>query len=268
MNNSKVVVITGTSSGIGFEVAKFLSMKNYIVYGISRSKVHDKCVKSIQADVTDYEQLKQAYQDIFDVEGHIDCLINNAGMGISGSIEQTSLEDAKYMMDVNFMGVFHSTKAMLPFLRQSNKSKIINISSVAGRLAIPFQGFYSSSKAAINAFSESLRIELSPLHIQVCSVMPGDIKTGFTKNRRKNENESELYQKRVDKSIQVMEKDEHNGMDAEYAAKVIYKLVKRKRMPIYKTIGVKYKVFIFLQKLLPARLVNNLVGSIYGFKKG
>ncbi len=268
MNNSKVVVITGASSGIGFETAKLLNQKNYIIYGISRTKIHDKCVKSIQADVTNYEQLKQAYQEIFYIEGHIDCLINNAGMGISGSIEHTTLEDAKYMMDVNFMGVFHSTKAMLPFLRQSNRAKIINISSVAGRLAIPFQGFYSSSKAAINAFSESLKIELSPFNIQVCSVMPGDIKTGFTKNRKKNELEGDLYEKRVDKSIQVMENDEHNGMDAQYAAKVIYKLVKKRRLPLYKTIGIKYKIFIFLQKVLPARLVNYLVGSIYGFKKG
>ncbi|MFA5470549.1 MAG: SDR family oxidoreductase [Acholeplasmataceae bacterium] len=267
MNKTKVVVITGASSGIGLEIAKYLAQKEYIVYGISRSKIHDKYIKSIQADVTNYEQLKLAYQEIFDIEGHIDCLINNAGMGISGSIEDTSLEDARYIMDVNFMGVFHSTKAMVPFLRQSNAAKIINVSSVAARLAIPFQGFYSSSKAAINAFSESLNIELAPFKIQVCSVMPGDIRTSFTKNRKKNIDESEHYIRRVEKSISVMEKDEQNGMDPEYAAKVIYKLLKRNRMPIYKTIGFKYKVFIFLQKLLPAKLVNRLVGFIYGFKK-
>ncbi len=268
MNNAKVVVITGASSGIGLELAKHLIQKDYVVYGISRSKIHDKYIKSIQADVANYEQLKQAYQEIFDIEGHIDCLINNAGMGISGSIEDTSLEDAKYVMDVNFMGVFYSSKAMIPFLKQSATSKIINISSVAARLAIPFQGFYSSSKAAINAFSESLRIELKPFKIQVCSVMPGDIKTGFTKNRKKNINEGKDYIKRVEKSIAVMEKDEQNGMDPEYAAKVIFKLINRRNLPLYKTIGVKYKLFVFLQKVLPARFVNNLVGLIYGFKKG
>ncbi len=267
MNKSKVVVITGASSGIGLEIAKYLYQKEYIVYGIARSKIHDKYIKSIQADVTQYEQLKEAYQAIFDVEGHIDCLINNAGMGISGSIEDTSLEDAKYIMDVNFMGTFHSTKAMIPFLRQSSRAKIINMSSVAGRLAIPFQGFYSSSKAAINAFSESLNIELSPFHIQVCSVMPGDIRTSFTKNRRKNAQEGEHYIKRVEKSISVMEKDEQNGMDAEYAAKVIYKLLRKRNMPLYKTIGFKYKIFVFLQKIMPAKLANQLVGLIYGFKK-
>ena len=268
MNKTKVVVITGASSGIGLEMSKYLCQKEYIVYGISRTKIHDKYIKSIQADVTNYEQLKTAYQEIFDIEGQIDCLINNAGMGISGSIEETSLEDASYLMDVNFMGVFYSSKAMIPYLRKSKHAKIINMSSVAARLSIPFQGFYSSSKAAVNAFSESLNIELAPFNIQVCSVMPGDIRTSFTKNRKKNINESNHYSKRVEKSISVMEKDEQNGMDPEYAAKVIYKLLRRKRLPLYKTIGFKYKVFIFLQKLLPTKLVNRLVGSIYGFKKG
>lgn len=267
MNDIKVVVITGASSGIGLELAKYLSQKKCLVYGISRSKIHDKHIKSIEADVTNYKQLKEAYQQIFEIEGRIDCLINNAGMGISGSIEHTNIEDANYMMNVNFMGVFYSTKAMIPFLRKTGSAKIINMSSVAGRLAIPFQGFYSSSKAAINAFSDSLRIELSPFNIQVCSVMPGDIKTGFTKNRRKNADEGQHYFKRVEKSIAAMEKDELDGMDPEYVAKVMYKLIKKKKMPNYKTIGFKYKIFVFLNKLLPSRFVNYIVGQIYGFKK-
>ncbi|RJX27141.1 MAG: SDR family NAD(P)-dependent oxidoreductase, partial [Acholeplasma sp.] len=150
----KVIVVTGASSGIGYQMASYLGQKGHHVYGISRSKLHDKFVKSIQADVTELEQLKTAYQDIYDLEGRVDVVINNAGMGISGAIEDTTTEDANYLMNVNFMGVFHSTKAALPFLRK-NGGKIINISSVAGRLAIPFQAFYSSSKAAINAFSEA-----------------------------------------------------------------------------------------------------------------
>src|SRR5690554_5669399 len=112
-----VIIITGASSGIGLMVANALAAKGHHVYGVSRTKTHEKNVKGIQADVTDYEQLKQCYQDIFDIEGRIDILINNAGFGISGSIEGTSLEDAKTLIDVNFMGVFHSTKAVLPFMR-------------------------------------------------------------------------------------------------------------------------------------------------------
>lgn len=263
----KVIIVTGASSGIGLEVANHLASKGHHVYGISRSKVYEKNVKGIQADVTDYEQLKQSYQDIFDIEGRIDVVINNAGFGISGSIEDTSLKDANELMNVNFMGVFHSTKAALPLLRQSGGGKIINMSSVAARLAIPFQAFYSSSKAAINAFSEALNNEVSPMNIQVCALMPGDIKTGFTKNRRKNEVDSIVYAKRVDQSVGVMENDERNGMDPIVAAKVIERLVIKRRIPLYKTIGFKYKVFVILHKLLPARFANFVVGSIYGFKR-
>lgn len=263
----KVVIITGASSGIGLATAKYLSQKGCNVYAVSRTKVFDKDIKSIQADVTDFEKLKSAYQDIYEIEGRIDVLINNAGMGISGSIEDTDPKDAAYLMDVNFMGVFHSTKAALPLLRAGGQGKIINISSVAGRLSVPFQSFYSSSKAAVNAFSEALHNEVSPYGIQVTSVMPGDIKTGFTKNRQKIEESTTVYQSRVQKSVGVMEKDEHNGMEPEYAAKIIYRLVKKKRMPLYKTIGFKYKIFVLLHKFLPAKFANNIVGSIYGFKK-
>jgi short-subunit dehydrogenase len=263
----KVIVITGASSGIGLSIAQYLCSKGHKVYGISRTKVHEKNIKSIQADVTNEDQLIEAYQEIFDIEGRIDVLINNAGMGISGSIEDTSQADASYLMNVNFMGIFNSTKIMLPFMRESGGGKIFNMSSVAAKLSIPFQAFYSSSKAAINSFSEALANEVAPFKIQVCSIMPGDIKTGFTKNRKKNDIDNPVYGERVEKSVSVMEKDEQNGMDPEIAAKVIHKMILKKRIPLYKTIGFKYKVMVFLAKLLPAKLVNHIVGSIYAFKK-
>lgn len=262
-----VIIITGASSGIGLVVAQALAAKGHHVYGISRTKTHEKNIKSIQADVTDFEQLQTCYRDIFDIEGRIDVLINNAGFGISGSIEGTSIEDAKKLMDVNFMGVFHSTKAVLPYMRASKYGKIIQVSSVASRLAIPFQAFYSSSKAAINAFSEALNIEVKPYGIHVCTLMPGDIKTGFTKNRKKNLKDPEVYKNRIDRSVGVMEQDEFNGMDPMIAANVVCVLVNKKSMPLYKTIGFKYKVFVLLHKILPAKLANHIVGSIYGFIK-
>lgn len=262
-----VIIVTGASSGIGLSIAQYLGQKGHKVYGISRSKAHEKNVKSIQADVTKFEELKEAYQEIFDIEGRIDCLINNAGMGISGSAEDTTQADANYLMDVNFMGVFLSTKAVLPHMRASGGGKIFNMSSVASKLSIPFQSFYSSSKAAVNSFSEALANEVSPFNIKICVLMPGDIRTGFTKNRKKNDVDSECYKNRIDRSVSVMENDERNGMDPELPAKIICRLLKKKRLPLYKTIGFKYKVFVLLHKLLPAKFANWAVGAIYGFKK-
>lgn len=264
----KVIIVTGASSGIGLTVSKYLADKGHHVYGISRSKTHEKNIKSIQADVTNIDQMIKAYQEIFDIEGRIDVLINNAGIGISGSIEDTKTEDVLDLLHVNFMGVFHSTKVVLPFMRETRQGKIINISSVASVLSIPFQAFYSSSKAAINAFSSALSNEVEPFGIDVCVIMPGDIKTSFTKNRRKNDIANPHYEKRINKSVAVMEKDEQNGMDPEVLAKVVEKLIRKKRMPLYKTIGFKYKVFVFLEKVLPRGLTNQVVGKIYGFKKG
>ncbi|MFA7588822.1 MAG: SDR family oxidoreductase [Acholeplasmataceae bacterium] len=267
MNKMKVVVVTGASSGIGLAVAKYYAHNGFKVYGVSRTSFEEERIISLQADVTDYESLLKVYKEIYETEERFDILINNAGMGISGSIEETKIEDAQRLFDVNFMGVFLSTKAGLPYLRKNKAGKIINIGSVAGSMSIPFQAFYSSSKAAVKAFSDALANEIAPFKIQVCTVLPGDIKTNFTKNRRKNESLDPEYQARIEKSLAVMEKDEQNGMTVEYAAKIIYRLGVKEKMPLVKTIGVKYKVFVFLKRLLPERFVNWAIGLIYAFKK-
>lgn len=263
----KVVVITGVSSGIGKSLAQHFIAHNHQVYGLSRSKIELKGLQHIKADVTDYAQITQVFQEVMEKEGRIDILINNAGMGISGSIEDTSIEDANYIFQVNMMGVFHSVKAVLPHMRANHFGKIINIGSVAGVLSIPFQGFYSASKAAVLSFSDALANEVSPFGVQVCTILPGDIKTDFTKNRKKNIQEQDVYKTRVHHSLLVMEKDEQAGMSSEYAARVIYRTTMRKKVPLIKTVGPKYKVFVFLKRIVPYKWANQLVGSIYAFKK-
>src|SRR5690554_104911 len=175
----QVVVITGISSGIGLALGKFLAKKGYVVYGISRTVINEALINHIKADVTKEDSLIDAYRQIFDKENRIDFLINNAGMGISGSIEATTYEDAKLIFDVNFMGVFLSSKTILPYMRKQGSGRIINIGSVAGPLAIPFQAFYSSSKAAVNTFTDALANEVKPYGISVTTILPGDIKTNF-----------------------------------------------------------------------------------------
>jgi len=263
----QVVIITGVSSGIGYDLATFLTEKEYIVYGISRSTVNIPSVTHLPGDVTDEEKMQAVIKEIFEKEGKIDILVNNAGMGISGSIEGTNTKDVKNIFNVNFIETFITIKAILPYLRQQNYGKIINVGSVASEFAIPFQAFYSSSKAALKTFGEALHNEVSPYNIKVCTILPGDIKTNFTKNREKNIDEIDAYKTRVLKSIAVMEKDEQKGMTVRYASKQIYKVIKKKRIPLQKTIGNEYKLLLFIKRLLPIKLVNNLIGKIYGFKK-
>lgn len=263
----KVVVITGASFGIGNALAKFLNNKNMKVYGISRSSFELENVTHLKGDVTNELEIKNLIEQVISIEGKIDYLINNAGMGISGSIESTELSEVKTMFDVNFNGTFITTKAVLPFMREAKYGKIINVGSVASEFAIPFQGFYSSSKAAVKTFSEALHNEVSSYGIDVCAVLPGDVKTSFTSNRRKNINELEVYKARVDKSIKVMEKDEQSGMTSEYVSKKIYKILKSKKTPLVKTIGNSYKFLVFLKRFLPNRLISYIIGKMYAFKK-
>lgn len=263
----KVVVITGASSGIGYSLANFLNDKGYKVYGISRSRVEIKGVTHMTGDVTNELQINNIIDNIIKEAGQIDYLINNAGMGISGSIEQTLIEDARQIFEVNFMGTFITTKAVIKYMRKQKNGRIINVGSVASEFSIPFQTFYSSSKAAVKTFSEGLANEVSPFGIEVSTILPGDIKTNFSKNRKKNVNETKEYKNRVNKSIALMEKDEQSGMSTSYANKIIYKVMTKRKMPLIKTIGIKYKLFLFFKRFLSTKLINKAVGMIYGFKK-
>lgn len=263
----EVVIITGASQGIGYSLSEYLMNKGYKVYGLSRSPFIINGVTHMKCDVTNEVEVNRVINKIYELEGKIDILINNAGMGISGSIEGSKLEDVRKIYEVNVFGTFITTKAILPFMRKQKYGKIFNVGSVASEFPIPFQAFYSSTKSSIKAFSEALNIEVKPYGIKVCTILPGDIKTEFTKNREKNVDEVLVYKERVSKSLDVMEKDEQNGYSVNYASRVIYKIIKKKNPPLNKTIGPKYKVMIFLKRILPNKLVNSIVGFIYGFRK-
>jgi short-subunit dehydrogenase len=154
-------------------------------------------------------------------------------------------------------------KAVIPYMRKNKISHIVNISSVAGELPIPFQTFYSATKASIESFSAGLGMELKPFGIKVCCVLPGDTKTGFTAARQKNEFDDESYGARINKSVRAMEKDEENGMTPESVAKVICKVLQRKNPKPTNAVGLKYKFFLFLGKVLPKKLVHKILYGMY-----
>lgn len=261
--NKKVAVVTGGSSGIGKATAEYFADKGWVVYELSRRECDNDRVTHITADVTDEQSLKEAFESIYSREGRLDLLVNNAGFGISGAVELTGIDEAKKQLDVNFFGTVRSIQQALPFIRKTGGGKIINLSSVAAPLSIPFQAFYSCSKSAINALTLALANELRPFGISVCAVMPGDVSTGFTDAREKSQDDGTLYGDTIKKSVAVMEKDERGGMSPLVVAKTIYKASRRKHpKPLY-TAGGKYKIFVVLAKILPARLSNRIVGMLY-----
>ncbi|OQB25416.1 MAG: 3-oxoacyl-(acyl-carrier-protein) reductase FabG1 [Firmicutes bacterium ADurb.Bin182] len=254
-----VVVISGVSKGIGFVTAKLFAQKGHTVYGLSRRGTGYEGAEHISCDITDEEAVKAAFAKIAEKEGHIDILINNAGYVTSGAIEFTDTKDAQRQFDVNFFGGFRCIKYALPAMKSGGK--IINISSAAAIFPIPFQAFYSASKAAVNSLSFTLANELSPFGIQVCAVMPGDTKTDPI--REKTGNGAEKYGELIRKSIEVMERDEQNGMEPEYVASCILKIARKKRLkPLY-VAGPQYKFLACLMKFLPASFANDVIRLMY-----
>lgn len=259
----KVAIITGASSGIGLTTAKMFVQKGYTVYGLAYNPFETTDFNYMVCDVTNEQTVNAVVTEIFNKEGQIDVLINCAGMGISGSVENSPNDKIHKIFDVNFFGTVNMCKAVVPFMRKNNSGHIVNISSVAGELTIPFQTFYSSTKAAIESFSTGLMMEVKPFGIKVACVLPGDTKTGFTAAREKNPADDQSYGNRINKSIGTMEKDEQNGMTPESVAKVIFKICTKKNPKIMNVVGFKYKLFCLLNKILPRRLVNKILYSMY-----
>ena len=260
----KVVILTGGTSGIGPATAAQLRAKGCRVYEFSRREQQGDPFH-MSVDVTDDAAVRRAVQAVFDAEGRIDLLINNAGFGISGAMEFTDPADAHRLMEVNLFGMDNVIRAVLPCMRRARAGRIVNISSVAGVFAIPFQAWYSISKAAVRSLTMALYNEVAPFGIQVTSVMPGDIRTGFTAARKKNNAGDEVYSGRISRSVARMEKDEQNGMAPEKAAQTIVKVALQKgRVKPYYAIGLSYKFLVLLDSLLPCRLVRWLLFMLYG----
>ena len=260
---NQVAIVTGGTSGIGKATALALKASGCTVYEFSRRAQGVEGLHHIAADVTSEDSVRAAVAQVMDAEGRIDILVNNAGFGISGAIEFTSTADAKSLFDVNFFGMVNMNRAVLPVMRQQGGGRIVNMSSVAAPIAIPFQAYYSASKAAVRTYSLALASEVRPFGIEVCVIMPGDIATGFTAARRKVSEGDDIYGGRISRSVARMEHDEQTGMTAEFAGQFVARCSTQKRAKLICTMGHKYALFVFLMRILPIGLTTRIVGRIY-----
>lgn len=179
---SKVVLITGCSTGIGRNLAINLIETGYSVVATARkldSLTDIPAALKLTLDVTQPESVKSAVSQVIERFGHLDVLVNNAGYAQVGAIEDISDDQVKRMYDVNVFGVMRMIRAIIPQMRKQGAGQIINISSIAGKMATPVNGTYSSTKFAMEAMSDAMRLELEPFNIQVILVEPGAIKTNF-----------------------------------------------------------------------------------------
>lgn len=253
--NQKVAFVTGATSGLGLAIANQLSLEGYVVYGCGRRQPADsnaKRIVHIPLDVIDDTSVLRAKDSLLSKENHLDLLICAAGYGISGAIEDTPVEDAQAQFDVNFFGVVRTVKAMLPVLRAQKAGKIIIIGSIAGKTGMPFQGYYSASKFALEGFVESLRYEVSPYGIEVCVVEPGDFKTGFTGARKKIIPDGSPYKEKFQAVLGIQEHDETHGVSPDVAAKRIAALAASSRLRTRITVGPLFERFaVWIRRILP-----------------
>ena len=253
---NKIAIVTGGTSGIGLAAVNALRAKGCTVYALSRHG-------DIPCDVSDEESAKTAVRQVLEKEGRVDILVNCAGFGISGAAELTPLDMAKQQLDVNLYGTANMVNAVIPAMRQQGAGRIVNTGSVAGFVPIPFQTWYSASKAAVQSYTMAMGNELRPFGITLTAVLPGDTKTGFTAARNKIDDPEDLYQGRIARSVERMERDEQNGVPAQKVGDLIARVALKKRVkPLYIP-GFSYNLVNVLIRILPSGLANRLIGLLY-----
>lgn len=259
---NRTLVISGGSSGIGKATASLFAERGWRVFELSRHGASAEGITHVDCDVTSEDSCRAAITQVLAQTERIDVVISNAGFGISGSVEFTDMKEAARQMDVNFLGAVRLTQAVLPQLRLQRSGRIIYTSSVAAILSVPYQSFYSASKAAINALALALANEVREFGISVSVMMPGDVSTGFTDARAKTHAGEEVYTHAA-QAVHSMEKDERAGMQPIQMAKLFYHIATcRSPRPQYVG-GFVYRIFCFLDRILPKRFVNRIEGAMY-----
>ena len=262
----KCVLVTGASSGIGKETAERFAKGGFEVYALSRSVKEETTVfdgggtmHGLRGDVTDAKSIQNALSRI----ERLGIVIHCAGFGIAGSAEYVTSQQAKRQMDTNYFGVINVNNLALPLLRKNKRSLVMFTSSVGGIIPIPYQSHYSSSKYALEAYAVALEMEAKGFGVRVCIVEPGDVKTSFTASREVCEREDSPYYGKCKESVSNMEKSEQRGSNPIDVAKVFFKMAHRKRPKIRVAVGLQYKIYAFLIKLLPTRFKNFVIAKMY-----
>ena len=264
---SKVVLITGGSSGIGKAIGEYLFHKGFTVYGTSRNpeKIINSLFPLIALDVRNMESISHAIEKVISISGSIDVVINNAGVGITGPLEEIPTAEIKNNFETNFFGPIEVIKAVLPQMRKQKSGLIINITSIAGYMGLPYRGVYSASKAALEIITESINIEVKPFGINITNVAPGEFATDIASNRYHAPiNEGSAYEVAYRNTLNMMNSHLNSGDNPDQMAIAIYKISQTKNPKIHYKVGAFMQKFsIVLKRILPDKVYEKLLMNHY-----
>lgn len=264
---SPVVLITGASSGIGKAVAEYLATKDYKVYGTSRNPQQEiqNGVHFLQLDVTNANSIETAVSQLLARENRLDFLINNAGKGISGPMEEIPESELKSVFDTNYFGPIAMIKAVLPVMRSQNSGMIINVTSIAGYMGLPFRGAYSATKGALGLTTEAMRMELKEFNIKMVNAAPGDFATNIAAGRfHAPLKDTSPYRKTYGLSLELMNEHVDEGENPMLMAQAIHAIMQEKNPKVHYKIGVfMQKISVFLKGILPDRVYERMLLNHY-----
>jgi len=263
----KIVLITGGSSGIGKSIGSFLKSKGYIVYGTTRNKSNHLGFSNfelLEMDVRDPTSIQSAVQEIISKEGRLDVLVNNAGIGITGPIEETPHEEILKAFETNFHGPLHVAKAVLPQMREQGRGTIINITSIAGFMGLPFRGIYSATKGALELAVEAMRMEVKNSGINICNLAPGDFATNIASGRYHVPVLEDSAYEKYGKTLEMMNADVDAGQDPIIVARTVFKIINTAYPKVHYKVGAPMQKFsLVLKKILPDKLYEKLLINHY-----
>ncbi len=266
---NQVVLITGASSGIGMAAARRLQDRGYQVYAAARQvekmqSLGQAGVRLLAMDVTSEESMAAAVRTLLDEAGRIDVLVNNAGYGSYGALEDVPMREARYQFEVNIFGLARLIQLVLPAMRRQQSGRIINVSSIGGRIGEPHGAWYHATKFALEGLSDSLRMELGQFNIPVVVIQPGAIKTewnGIARRNLLNVSGQTAYRDLAHKHIRMLENADRRGSEPSVIARVIEKAIQSPRPKTRYAAGAGAKLILFLRSLLSDRAFDRLMLS-------
>jgi NAD(P)-dependent dehydrogenase (short-subunit alcohol dehydrogenase family) len=264
---SKVVLITGGSSGIGKSIGDFLHAKGFVVYGTSRNPemILGSVFPLITLDVRNKESIQKAVSEILSKSGRIDIVINNAGVGITGPIEEIPTEEIQNNFETNLFGPIEVMKAVLPPMRSQKSGLIINITSIAGYMGLPYRGIYSASKGALELITEALRMEVKSFGIHVTNVAPGDFATNIAAGRfHAPLIKGSAYEIPYGNTLKTMDDHVDSGSNPNEMAVAIFKIIQIQKPKVHYKIGAFMQKFsIVLKRILPDKVYEKMLMNHY-----